>query len=93
MISEHDDRGVTLVETMIAILVAFVVMASLGAVVFSTMVANKNQGTEVTRMTGLAQEKAEWAADKAYADSHPVTFKSTGTNTKPEMVSPQKTSS
>ena len=29
------DRGVTLIETMIAILVAFVVMSSLGAVVFT----------------------------------------------------------
>lgn len=69
MSSKLSDRGVTLVETMIAILVAFVVMSSLGAVVFSTMVANKNQGTEVTRMTGLAQEKTEQLLRLGYADT------------------------
>jgi len=63
------DRGVTLIETMIAILVAFVVMSSLGAVVFTAMVANKNQGTEVTRMTGLAQEKAEQLLRLGFANT------------------------
>ena len=69
------ERGVTLVETMIAVLVAFVVMASLGAVIFSAMVANKDQGTEVTRMTALAQEKVEQLSRLTYAD--------TSTNTLP----------
>ena len=63
------ERGVTLVETMIAVLVAFVVMASLGAVIFSAMVANKDQGTEVTRMTALAQEKVEQLSRLTYADT------------------------
>lgn len=63
------ERGVTLVETMIAVLVAFVVMASLGAVIFSAMVANKDQGTEVTRMTALAQEKVEQLGRLAYGDT------------------------
>ena len=63
------ERGVTLVETMIAVLVAFVVMASLGAVIFSAMVANKDQGTEVTRMTALAQEKVEQLGRLAYTDT------------------------
>ena len=68
-IIERTDRGVTLVETMIAILVAFIVMSSLGAVIFSSMVANKNQGTEVTRMTGLAQEKAEQLLRLGFSDT------------------------
>ena len=66
---ESSSRGVSMVETMIAILVAFVVMSSVGAVVFSTMVANKNQGTEVTRMTALAQEKVEQLVRLGYADT------------------------
>lgn len=44
---------------MLAVLMAFIAMASIGAVVFSAMVANKNQGTETTRMTVMAQEKIE----------------------------------
>ena len=67
--TRRTDRGVSLVETMIAILVAFIVMSSLGAVIFSSMVANKNQGTEVTRMTALAQEKTEQLLRLGYSDT------------------------
>jgi len=63
-----DSRGVTLVETMIAVLVSFIAMASVGAVVFTSMVANKNQGTETTRLTALAQEKMEQLVRLAYSD-------------------------
>ena len=66
---ERKDCGVTLVETMIAILIAFIVMSSLGAVVFSAMVANKNQGTETTRMTSLAQEKTEQLLRLGYSNT------------------------
>lgn len=65
----EESRGVTLVETMIAVLVAFIAMASVGAVVFSSMVANKNQGTETTRITALAQEKIEQLVRLAYSDT------------------------
>ncbi len=65
----EDDRGVTLVETMIAVLIAFIAMASVGAVVFSSMVANKNQGTETTRLTALAQEKVEQLVRLTYSDT------------------------
>jgi Tfp pilus assembly protein PilE len=65
----QEGRGVTLVETMIAVLVAFIAMASVGAVVFSSMVANKNQGTETTRLTALAQEKMEQLARLNYGDT------------------------
>jgi Tfp pilus assembly protein PilE len=66
---ERTERGVTLVETMIAILIAFIVMSSLGALVFSAMVANKNQGTETTRMTALAQEKTEQLLRLGYSNT------------------------
>lgn len=69
MRSASEDGGVSLVETMIAVLVAFVAMASVGAVVFSAMVANKNQGTEVTSMTALAQEKMEQLVRLRYNDT------------------------
>lgn len=59
----------TLVETMLAVLIAFIAMASVGAVVFSSMVANKNQGTETTRLTALAQEKIEQLVRLNYADT------------------------
>lgn len=66
---QRNDRGVSLVETMIAVLVAFIAMSSVGAVIFSAMVANKNQGTETTRMTGLAQEKIEQLVRLSYTDA------------------------
>ena len=69
MRTEHTNRGVSLVETMIAVLVAFIVMSSLGAVIFTSMVANKNQGTEVTRMTALAQEKMEQLVRLRFTDT------------------------
>ena len=69
MPSKRDNSGVSLVETMIAVLVAFITMASVGAVVFSSMVANKNQGTEVTSMTALAQEKLEQLVRLRYNDT------------------------
>jgi type II secretory pathway pseudopilin PulG len=73
MPTKRYESGVSLVETMIAVLVAFIVMSSIGAVIFSSMVANKNQGTEVTRMTALAQEKMEQLAR--------LNFSNTTTNT------------
>jgi len=69
MESKCTNRGVSLVETMIAVLVAFIVMTSLGAVIFSSMVANKNQGAEVTRITALAQEKMEQLVRLRFTDT------------------------
>jgi hypothetical protein len=54
-----NERGVTLVETMIAVLVAMVGVFGLGSLIFQATVTNKNQGTEVTRATIYAQDKAE----------------------------------
>ena len=69
MPTKRYESGVSLVETMIAVLVAFIVMSSIGAVIFSSMVANKNQGTEVTRMTALAQEKMEQLVRLPFTDA------------------------
>lgn len=53
------DRGVTLVETMIAVLVALIGVFSIGNLIFQATVTNKNQGTETTRATIYAQDKME----------------------------------
>jgi hypothetical protein len=53
------DRGVTLIETMIAVLVALIGVFGLGSLIFQATVTNKNQGTEVTRATVFAQDKME----------------------------------
>lgn len=65
----ESERGGSLVETMIAVLVAFIAMSSVGAVVFSAMVQNKNEGAETTRMTALAREKMEQLLWLAYNDT------------------------
>lgn len=53
------DRGVSLVEALIAVLIAMIVMVSLGNVVFQATATNKNQGTETTRAVIYAQDKIE----------------------------------
>ncbi len=53
------ENGVTLIETLIAVLIAVVGLFSVGGLIFQGMVTNKNQGTEVTRATIYAQDKME----------------------------------
>lgn len=53
------DRGVTLIESMIAVLVATIGVFGIGTLIFQATVTNKNQGTEVTRATIYAQDKME----------------------------------
>jgi hypothetical protein len=55
----HDDRGVTLAETMIAVVIALLGVFSLGSVIFQSTATTQNQGTEVTRTTIYAQDKME----------------------------------
>jgi len=55
----RDERGVTLVETMIAVLIAMIGVFSLGSIVFQATATNKNQGTETTRAVIYAQDKME----------------------------------
>ena len=53
------DRGVSLIETMIAVLIAMIAIVSLGNVVFQATATSKNQGTETTRAVVYAQDKIE----------------------------------
>lgn len=53
------DRGLSLIETMVAVLIALFVVFSLGTVIFIASVTGKNQGTEATRATIYAQDKME----------------------------------
>ena len=59
MRSPSGERGVTLIETLIAVLIAVVGVFSVGGLIFQGVVTNKNQGTEVTRATIYAQDKME----------------------------------
>jgi len=56
---KFSNRGVTLIETMVAVFVALIGVFSLGNVIFEATVFNKNQGTENTRATIYAQDKIE----------------------------------
>jgi hypothetical protein len=70
------DRGVSLIETMIAVLVALIGVFSIGTLIFQATVTNKNQGTEVTRATIYAQDKME----KLLSLDFPTCNQSTGAN-------------
>jgi len=59
MRSPASESGVTLIETLIAVLIAVVGVFSVGGLIFQGVVTNKNQGTEVTRATIYAQDKME----------------------------------
>jgi hypothetical protein len=78
------DRGVTLAETMIAVLIALIGVFSLGSVIFQATATSKNQGTEVTRSTIYAQDKTEkllslnFSGCTQSASSQPATCNSTG---------------
>lgn len=54
-----DERGVTLIETTVAVFIAVVGVFSLGSVILTATAANKNQGTEKTRAVVYAQDKME----------------------------------
>lgn len=53
------DRGVSLIETLIAVFIALVGIFSLGSLVFQASATQKNQGTETTRCVIYAQDKIE----------------------------------
>ncbi|TAM83077.1 MAG: hypothetical protein EPN47_06460 [Acidobacteria bacterium] len=59
MQSPANESGVTLIETLIAVLIAAVGLFSVGGLIFQGTVTNKNQGTEVTRAAIYAQDKME----------------------------------
>jgi len=62
------ERGVTLVETMIAVLISLFVITSLGGVVFVATAQNKNQGVEMSRVTVYSQDKIETLANLDWYD-------------------------
>jgi len=53
------ERGVSLIEVMVAVLISTFVITSLGGVVFVATAQNKNQGVEMSRVTVYAQDKIE----------------------------------
>jgi hypothetical protein len=79
-----DDRGITLIETIIAVGVALFGVFSLGSVIFTMTATNKNQGTEVTRATVYALDKMEKVLSLDFSSctqsggSQPVSCNSTG---------------
>lgn len=62
------EQGVTLVETMIAVLISMFVMTALGGVVFTATVQNKNQGVEMSRVSVYAQDKIEMLMNLDWSD-------------------------
>jgi hypothetical protein len=70
---KSNEQGVSLVEAMIAILIALYVMTSLGGVVFLATVQNKNQGVEMSRVTVYAQDKIETLMNLDWYDCTDVT--------------------
>jgi hypothetical protein len=78
------DRGVTLAETMIAVLIALLGVFSLGSVIFQATATSRNQGTEVTRATIYAQDKMEKLLSLGFSEcaqsaaSQPATCNTTG---------------
>jgi type II secretory pathway pseudopilin PulG len=57
--SHGSERGVSLIETLIAVLIALIGVFSVGALIFQSTVTNRNQGSETTRATIYAQDKME----------------------------------
>jgi Tfp pilus assembly protein PilV len=53
------DRGVTLVETLVAVAIALIGVFSMGSLVFQASATTKNQGSETTRAVIYAQDKME----------------------------------
>ncbi len=64
-----DDRGVTLVETVMAMFIAMVAVAGLGGAIVTSLVQNKNQGAETTIATTLARDKMEQLVALNFADA------------------------
>lgn len=80
------DRGFTLVETMVAVFVALIGVFSLGNVIFQATVFDKNQGSENARATIYAQDKIEDLLALDFANCNkssglqPVSCNTTGIN-------------
>ncbi len=64
-----DDRGVTLVETLMAMSIAMIAVAGLGGAIVTSLVQNKNQGAETTIATTLARDKMEQLLGLNFGDT------------------------
>jgi len=56
---KRSERGLSLLETLVAVTIAAIGAFSMGAVAFLATTTTKNQGTETTRATIYAQDKIE----------------------------------
>jgi hypothetical protein len=56
---KRSERGLSLLETLVAVTIAAAGVFSMGAVAFVATTTSKNQGTETTRATIYAQDKVE----------------------------------
>lgn len=82
MRSPARENGVTLIETLIAVLIAVVGVFSVGGLIFQGVVTNKNQGTEVTRATIYAQDKMEKLLSLNFTNcTQPITSQPSSCNT------------
>ena len=82
MRSPSSESGVTLIETLIAVLIAVVGVFSVGGLIFQGTVTNKNQGTEVTRATIYAQDKMEKLLSLNFSDcTQPASSQPSSCNT------------
>jgi Tfp pilus assembly protein PilV len=59
MKTRSEETGVTLIETMLAILVAIIGVLAICSTIFVATVNTKKQGTETTRAAIYAQDKVE----------------------------------
>jgi type II secretory pathway pseudopilin PulG len=81
---EAGQSGVTLVETMMAVVVALIAVLGIGAAIFQAGATNENQGKEMTRATVYAQDKIEkllsldFATCTQSSGTQPATCNSTG---------------
>ncbi len=86
----HDDRGLSLIETMVAVLIALFAVFSLGAIIFTASVTGKNQGSEVTRATIYAQDKMEKLLSLGAQTQTPVNPPDFSSCTKPASSQPSQ---
>ncbi len=66
---KKNERGVTLVETVMAMLIAMIAVAGLGGAIFTSLVQNKNQGAEITVAATLARDKMEQLVSLGFTDT------------------------
>jgi Tfp pilus assembly protein PilV len=65
------DRGFTLIETMVAVLIAIIGVFSVASVIFVASVTTNNQGSDATRATVYAQDKMEKLLSLDFSTSPP----------------------